>query len=105
MPKFTISEEEDTSGYDSNGALGPFYDILDTEGYQDFDEDSRPSIEPVVIDDDDNDEEDVAIAVEDHPRHIPIEDAIMKKLKVSELQEELKKRRKATGGLKAVLLT
>ena len=28
LPKFTISEEEDTSGYDSDGALGPFYDIL-----------------------------------------------------------------------------
>ena len=81
MPKFTISEEEDTSGYDSDGALGPFYDILDTEGEQDFDEDSRPSIEPVVIDDD-NDKRDVAIAVKDHPRHIPIKDAIIQKLKV-----------------------
>ena len=81
LPKFTISEEEDTSGYDSDGVLGPFYDVLDTEGEQDFDEDSRPSIEPVLMDD--NNEEDVAIAVKDNPYHIPIEDAIIKKLKVS----------------------
>ena len=59
LPKLTISKEEDTGGYDSDGALGHFSNVLDTESDQDFDKDSRPSVEPIVIDEENN-KEDVA---------------------------------------------
>ena len=101
----SVTEAEDTSGYDSDGVLGPFYDAHDNEGLQDFDEDSKPSIAPISINDEDEDNEaNVAIAEDLTPQPFAIEEAIVKKLKVQEIREELRKRKQPRNGLKAVLL-
>ena len=85
--------------------MGPFYDAHDNERLQDFDENIRPCIAPIAINDEDGgNEANVAMAEELKPRPFAIEEAIVKKLKLGEIREELRKRKQPTIGLRAVLL-
>ena len=94
-----------TDGYDSDGALGPFFDANIMEGEQDFEEENVSSVPPSVATEPDTS---VNADNEEHlptPCHVPIEDAQLKKMKVAELREELLKRKQSTKGLKTELLT
>ena len=58
---------------------------------------------PVLVEEEE-DESTTSTPEDETPCHVPIEDAVLAKMKVYELREELKKRKEPTDGLKAVLL-
>ena len=80
ISQFIDVEEECIGGYDSDGKLRPFFDANKLEGEQDFDEDTAP-INVVTL------EEKESTAAEDTPvpYHIPIEDDVLKRMKVVEI--------------------
>ena len=83
--------------------MGTFFDANEEEGKQGFDEDSRPVSQPVLVEED-KDELTTANPEDETPCHVPIKDAVLSKMKVADLQEELNKRKDLTAGLKSVLL-
>ena len=58
---------------------------------------------PVLVEEEE-DESTTSTPEDETPCHVPIEDAVLAKMKVYELREELKKRKEPADGLKAVLL-
>ena len=99
---FTKSETDFANGYDSNGNR-IFFDVIDLEGKQDFDEIS-PLFALLKNKSDAEDNENEAIPSELYiPIHIVILDKDQLKLLVSALRIELKKRRKTVVGNKNTL--
>ena len=76
-----------------------FYNVHIDEGERDFDEDIAPSQAPSLIE-----ENDTMSNEESLPCHIAIEDGVLKKRKVVEFRDELKRRKESTTGNKAALV-
>ena len=76
-----------------------FYNVHIDEDEQDFDEDIAPSQAPSLIE-----ENDTMSNEESLPCHIAIEDGVLKKRKVVEFRDELKRRKESTTGNKAALV-
>ena len=84
IANFDSMEDACTGEQDSDGELGPFFDENDQEGEQDFDKDSRPICRPVLVEK--YKDEFTKYTPEDKtPCHVPIEDAVLSKMKVAEL--------------------
>ena len=103
LENFDSIEEECTGGYDSDGELGPFFDVNEGEGEHDVDKDSRPVSQPVLVEEDE-DESTTSNPEYETPCHVPIEDAVLAKMKVAEIWEEIKNRKDPEAGLKALLI-
>ena len=111
LSRLSSLESKFDDGYDSDGERGPWCDVIGLEGEQDYDEDEIPQIqvEGVMEEDDVNVSEACHINTEDTPppsvdTHIPIEEDAVKKMKMPELKDELKKRRQPISGNKGALV-
>ena len=111
LSRLSLLESKFDDGYDSDGERGPWCDVIGLEGEQDYDEDEIPEIqvEGVMEEEDVNVSEACSIDTEDTPPlpaddHIPIEEDAVKKMKMSELKDELKKRRQPISGNNATLV-
>ena len=97
-------QEEDKKkyddGYNSDGEQGPFFNTINIEREQDFEEDEVVK-EVTDYSDMPNDSED---STSDPPRNEDIPPDAFRKLKVLDLKEELKKWKQLTVGFKKVLL-
>jgi hypothetical protein len=98
------------NGYDSDGKAGPFYDVTSREGKQIFEEDDEFGI-PFVPERAIGDVAAagvVAAAVEEKEEevgiHVSIEEEDLKKMKASQLRDELRCRYESTSGTKSELL-
>ena len=65
--------------------MDPLFDANKEEGEQDFDENSRPVSRPVLLEEE-KDESNTATPEDKTPCHVPIEDAMLAKIKVDELR-------------------
>ena len=83
--------------------MGPLFDANEEECEQYFDEDSRPVSQPVLMEEYD-DKSTTDTPEDETPCHVPIDDLVLAKIKVDDLQEYLKKRKDHTDGLKEVLI-
>ena len=97
-------QEEDEKNYDdvydSDVEQGTFFDAIDIEGEQDFDEDEVVK----EVTDCSNVSTDSEDSMSKPPIHEDIPPDAMKKLKVSYLKEEINKRGKSTVVIKKVIL-
>ena len=104
LSSISTREQDFENGYDSNGNIGPFYDCIDEEGKQDYDEDNdllQVSLEPDLEEGSEEDEDAVAsIMTEVMLEHIHITEDELIKYGVSMLKDELKKRGAAIYGTK-----
>ena len=104
---FRKNESKFEDGYDSDGAAGPFFDCLEEEGDQIFDEEDLDLVDAmaaIIMEDDKEKEGDVIDVVEEVPKHVPIAENILVKLKVAELRLELKMRNCPVSGKKPELV-
>ena len=85
LASFGRIEEDCTNGYDSDGELGTFFDANEDEGEQDFDKDSRQEYRPELVEED-KDESTTATPEYEKTCHIPIEDAVIAKTKIADIQ-------------------
>ena len=104
--------------YDSDGERGPWCDVIDLEGEQDYDEDEIPETQVVgVIKEEDVNvseycpvDTDSANKETEYPPplpvdyHIPIEEDAVDKMNIPEMKEELKKKGQPLLGNKGVLV-
>lgn len=116
LSRIATLEKDFNSGYDSDGEIGPFYDCIEFEGDQDFDEDeiedfhdveengdgnetghTTSSTNNATVDDDDEEPPPPNI-------HIDIQQSTLSQLKGESLKIELRKRGIPVSGSKDVLL-
>ena len=106
---FRNNESKFEDGYDSDGAAGPFFDCLEEEGdqiYEEEDLDLLDAMNAMIMEDDKEKEGDVVDVEEEEevPKHVPIADNILVKLKVAELRLELRMRNCPVSGKKPELV-
>ena len=121
LSKLIEMEDKFDDGYDSDGAIGPFWECLEEEGLQDYDEEEMTEVasttevlpdeqetENACTSEPDREEKEECMAEVLEPKpppmvHLPIETDVLKGMKVPELKLELKKRGQPVGGNKSVL--
>ena len=86
LENFDSIEEDRTDVYDSDRDLGPIFDVNEEESEQDFDEDSRPVSRSMLVEEYEG-KSTTATPEYETPCHVPTEDAVLEKIKVSEIQE------------------
>ena len=112
-------EDKFDKGYDSDGRIAPFWECLEEEGKQDYDENDLAEVGIDELDDADIDA-DVIEALSESPTtqaeekiveselpinvHVPISDDVLKSLKVQDLKLELRMCGQPLTGNKPVLL-
>ena len=106
----TDMEEKFELGYDSDQENGPFFDAIEEEGDQIFDEEEVPDESEDIMTEDpcqsegQEEQQHATMPPLNIDAFIPIEDGMISKMKVSELRDELDIRDLSTRGKKHELL-